>query len=52
MKSWPLDGRGAEPVTLLTLRGTLDASNSEDFARALVSHLVRAEATGARRCST
>lgn len=45
MKASPLDGESLGQVTFLHVRGTLDASNADDFSHALASHLARAEAT-------
>jgi anti-anti-sigma regulatory factor len=46
LKASSLDDQSLGEVTFLTLRGTLDASNAEDFCQALASHLARARATG------
>ncbi|MFE9674110.1 ANTAR domain-containing protein [Streptomyces sp. NPDC006259] len=45
MKASPLDGESLGQVTFLQVRGTLDASNADDFSHALASHLARAEVT-------
>ncbi|MFD5268094.1 ANTAR domain-containing protein [Streptomyces sp. NPDC058335] len=45
MKASPLDGESLGQVTFLQVRGTLDASNADDFSHALASHLAHAEVT-------